>query len=121
MIRWRGIERKSGRSHNFTVLGKNIVDRSKILIGNGTYGEITVYQFDDCCGVPYCVGVGNGLDALFLVLKALDIGEGDEVIVPSNTYIATALAVTYVGATPVFAENFTRVFQDVIETGRDCS
>ena len=42
-------------------------------------------------------------------------------IVPSNTYIATALAVTYVGATPVFAENFTRVFQDVIETGRDGS
>ena len=52
MIRWRGIERKSERSHNFTVLGKSIVDRSKILIGNGTYGEITVYQFDDCSIAP---------------------------------------------------------------------
>lgn len=60
--------------------------------------------FADYCGVDYCVGVGNGLDALILSLKALDIGNGDEVIVPSNTYIATALAVTYVGAVPVFVE-----------------
>ena len=52
----------------------------------------------------YCIGVGNGLDALMLILRALNIGVGDEVIVPSNTYIATALAVTYVGATPVFVE-----------------
>ncbi len=56
------------------------------------------------CNVKYCVGTGNGLDALMLILKALNIGEGDEVIVPSNTYIATALAVTYVGATPIFVE-----------------
>jgi len=50
------------------------------------------------------VGVANGLDALYLSLRALDIGPGDEVIVPSNTYIATAIAVTMVGATVVFAE-----------------
>ena len=56
------------------------------------------------CGTRFCVGVGNGLDALMLTLKALGIGPGDEVIVPSNTYIATALAVTYVGARPVFVE-----------------
>lgn len=60
--------------------------------------------FAEFVGTDYCVGVGNGLDALMLALKALGIGEGDEVIVPSNTYIATALAVTYVGATPVFVE-----------------
>jgi len=52
----------------------------------------------------HCVGVSNGLDALHIALKTLDIREGDEVIVPSNTYIATALAVSYVGATPVFVE-----------------
>ena len=56
------------------------------------------------CGTEHCVGCGNGLDALFLSLKALGIGPGDEVIVPSNTYIATALAVTYAGATPIFVE-----------------
>lgn len=66
--------------------------------------------FADYCGTAYCVGVGNGLDALMLALKALDIGPGDEVIVPSNTYIATALAVTYVGATPVFVEPDIRTF-----------
>lgn len=60
--------------------------------------------FAEYCGVKYCIGVGNGLDALMLALKALDIGEGDEVIIPSNTYIATALAVTYVGAVPVLVE-----------------
>lgn len=66
--------------------------------------------FADYCGVKYCVGVGNGLDALMLALKALDVKEGDEVIVPSNTYIATALAVTYVGAAPVFVEPDIRTF-----------
>lgn len=54
--------------------------------------------------VPHCVGVANGLDALALSLRALGIGPGDEVIVPSNTYIATWLAVTQVGATPVPVE-----------------
>ncbi len=66
--------------------------------------------FAEYCNVKYCVGVGNGLDALMLALKALDVKEGDEVIVPSNTYIATALAVTYVGATPVFVEPDIRTF-----------
>lgn len=54
--------------------------------------------------VSNCIGVSNGLDALHLTLKALGIGEGDEVIVPSNTYIATALAVSFVGAKPIFVE-----------------
>ena len=62
------------------------------------------------CGAQYCIGVGNGLDALMLALKALDIGSGDEVIVPSNTYIATALAATYVGATPVYVEPDIRTY-----------
>lgn len=55
-------------------------------------------------GAEYCVGVGNGLDALRLILQAYDIGEGDEVLVPSNTFIATVLAISYVGAVPVFVE-----------------
>lgn len=56
------------------------------------------------CNARYCVGVATGLDAIYLLLKAMDIKEGDEVIVPSNTFIATALAVSYVGATPIFVE-----------------
>jgi len=54
--------------------------------------------------VDYCVGVANGLDALHLALEALHVGPGDEVLVPSNTYIATWLAVSFVGATPVPVE-----------------
>lgn len=61
-------------------------------------------EFATYCGAKHCIGVGNGLDALHLILRAYDIGPGDEVIVPSNTYIATWLAVTYAGATPVPVE-----------------
>lgn len=61
-------------------------------------------EFAAYCGAKQTVGVGNGLDAMQLILRAMDIGPGDEVIVPSNTYIATWLAVSYVGATPVPVE-----------------
>lgn len=54
--------------------------------------------------VEHCVGLSNGLDALHIALRTLGIQQGDEVIIPSNTYIATALAISYVGATPVFVE-----------------
>lgn len=61
-------------------------------------------EFASYCGVKRCVGVGNGLDAIRLILSAYGIGQGDEVIVPANTFIATVLAITYVGATPVFVD-----------------
>lgn len=76
----------------------------------GKENEYFEKAFSKYCNVNYCVGVGNGLDALMLSLKAFGIGPGDEVIVPSNTYIATALAVTYVGATPIFVEPDIRTF-----------
>lgn len=82
----------------------------------GAEDEAFEKAFAEYCGTAYCVGVGNGLDALFLALKSLNIGAGDEVIVPSNTYIATALAVTYLGATPVFVEPDIRTFN--IDPGR---
>ncbi|MEB3188938.1 MAG: aminotransferase class I/II-fold pyridoxal phosphate-dependent enzyme, partial [Snowella sp.] len=61
-------------------------------------------EFAAYCEAKYCVGVGNGLDALHLILRALGIGPGDEVIVPAHTFIATWLAVSYAGATPVPVE-----------------
>ena len=70
----------------------------------GREDEAFEKAFAEYCGMDCCVGAGNGLDALMLSLKAMGIGEGDEVIVPSNTFIATALAVTYAGARPVFVE-----------------
>ncbi len=67
-------------------------------------------EFAAFCGVQCCVGVGNGLEALHLILRAWNIGPGDEVIVPSNTYIATWLAVSYAGATPVPVEPDPRTY-----------
>ncbi len=77
-------------SYNWFVLGKEL---------EAFETEYAVYN-----SVNSCIGVSNGLDALHLALRALGIGEGDEVIVPSNTYIATVLAVSYVGAKPVIVE-----------------
>jgi len=79
-----------------------VLDRSYFIQGE----ECTKFEeeFAAYCGAKYCIGVATGLDALWLVLKAMGIGKGDEVLVPSNTYIATALAVSFVGATPVFVE-----------------
>lgn len=70
----------------------------------GTEVKAFEQEFADYCGVKHAIGVSNGLDALHLILRAYEIGEGDEVIVPSNTYIATWLAATYAGAKPVPVE-----------------
>ena len=70
----------------------------------GSECETFEKEFANYCDSDYCIGCGNGLDSLTLALRALGIGQGDEVIVPSNTFIATALAVSYAGAVPVFVE-----------------
>lgn len=70
----------------------------------GKYCKEFEEEFASYCGTKYCIGVGNGLDAIRIILQAMEIGEGDEVIVPANTFIATVLAVTYVGAVPVFVD-----------------
>lgn len=85
------------------------------VISSGQYilgEEVAGFESDfaNYCEVENCVGVGNGLDALQLVLQAWGIGPGDEVIVPSNTYIATWLAVTHTGARPVPVEPDRRTF-----------
>ncbi|MCX7112894.1 MAG: DegT/DnrJ/EryC1/StrS family aminotransferase [Proteobacteria bacterium] len=67
-------------------------------------------EFAAYCEAEHCVGVGNGLDALHLILRAYGIGPGDEVIVPANTYIATWLAVSYAGAAPVPVEPDERTY-----------
>ncbi len=104
---------------SFEVMHKEIHDEvlakiKEVYEGNwfiqGKEVEAFEQEFAHYCGAEYCVGCGNGLDALFLPLKAYEIGAGDEVIVPSNTFIATALAVSYTGATPVFVEPIEKYF-----------
>ncbi|MFS0821573.1 DegT/DnrJ/EryC1/StrS family aminotransferase [Bacillus sp. 1P02SD] len=88
---------------------KEINEVAERVISSGWYilgKEVQAFEeaFAKYCGVKHCIGVANGLEALTLIIKAYGIGEGDEVIVPSNTYIASILAITTNGATPVLVE-----------------
>lgn len=87
---------------------KRVMDSGWYIMGQEL--EAFEQEFALFCRAKYCVGVGNGLDALHLVLKAWGVGSGDEVIVPSNTFIATWLAVSYTGATPVAVEPNERTY-----------
>lgn len=78
-------------------------------IGGGECDQFEA-EYATYCGATQAVGVANGLDALHLALRAMDVGPGDEVIVPSNTYIATWLAVSQCGATPVPVEPDARTY-----------
>jgi dTDP-3-amino-3,4,6-trideoxy-alpha-D-glucose transaminase len=81
---------------------RRVMDAGWFILGR----EVAAFEaeFAAYCGVGHCVTVGNGLDALHLALRALEIGPGDEVLVPANTFIATWLGVTYAGAVPVAVE-----------------
>lgn len=86
----------------------SVLDSGWLVLGKQT--EAFEKEFGAYCNVQHCIGVANGLEALHLVLRAWGIGAGDEVIVPSNTYIATWLAVSQVGATPVPVEPDLQTF-----------
>lgn len=79
-----------------------VIDSGWFILGE----QVSAFEreFAEYCAAPAAVGVANGLDAISLALRALEVGIGDEVIVPSNTYIATWLAVSHVGAVPVGVE-----------------
>ena len=80
----------------------SVLDRANFILGDEVRGFEE--EFAAYCGVRHAVGVGSGLDALTLALQAFGIGPGDEVITAANTFIATALAVSRVGAKPVFVD-----------------
>jgi dTDP-4-amino-4,6-dideoxygalactose transaminase len=81
---------------------ENFFNDGSYILGKGVENFETEYA--EFSNTNFCVGVSNGLDALHLALKTLGVGPGHEVIVPSNTFIATVMAVSYVGASPVFVE-----------------
>jgi dTDP-4-amino-4,6-dideoxygalactose transaminase len=94
---------------SYKELETDIDDAVKRALNSGFYilgPEVEAFEdeFARFCDANFCVGVGNGLDAIYISLKALGIGDGDEVLVPSNTYIATWLAVSQCGAKPVPVE-----------------
>lgn len=81
---------------------RRVADRGWYVLGE----EVSAFEreFAAYCEAAHCVGVGNGLDALHLILRGFDIGPGDEVVVPAHTFIATWLAVMFAGARPVPVE-----------------
>lgn len=87
---------------------RRVADRGWFILGE----EVAAFEreFAAYCETAHCVGVGNGLDALHLILRGYDIGAGDEVIVPAHTFIATWLAVMYAGARPVPVEAEARTW-----------
>jgi dTDP-4-amino-4,6-dideoxygalactose transaminase len=96
-------------------LATELEEACRRVLASGWYilgAELEAFEseFAAWCESRHCVGVANGLDALRLVLQAWDIGPGDEVIVPSHTFVATWLAVTQVGATPVPVEPIEATF-----------
>nr|MCR4623432.1 aminotransferase class I/II-fold pyridoxal phosphate-dependent enzyme [Alphaproteobacteria bacterium] len=93
-----------------------ILDKGFYILGD----EVATFEqnFAQFCGVKHCIGCANGLDALNLIIKAYKFGKGDEIIVPSNTYIASILAISENGCAPVFVEpNLTtyNIDPDLIE------
>ncbi|HQP91821.1 MAG TPA: DegT/DnrJ/EryC1/StrS family aminotransferase, partial [Candidatus Omnitrophota bacterium] len=85
-----------------------LMERGNFILGD----DVAEFEknFAQYCGAKYAIGVNSGTDALFLALLSLGIGQGDEVIVPVYTYIATAFAVSYTGAKPVFADIDEKTF-----------
>lgn len=81
---------------------ENVMSRAQFILGE----EVVCFEkkFAHYCEVGHCVGVSSGTEALHLSLKALNIGPGDEVITAANTFVATAFAISYTGATPVFVD-----------------
>ena len=95
---------------------KQVIDSGWYLLGN--QDKTFEGNFAKYCGVKHCIGVANGLDALNLIIKAYGFGMGDEIIVPANTYIASILAISENGCTPVLVEpeiNNYNINPDVIE------
>jgi dTDP-4-amino-4,6-dideoxygalactose transaminase len=87
---------------------RRVMDSGWYLLGQEL--EAFEAEYAQYCGTKFCIGVGNCLDGLHIILRALGVGPGHEVLVPSNTYIATWLAVSYAGATPIPVEPNPRTY-----------
>ena len=95
---------------------KQVLDSGWYLLGN--QDKEFEKNFAQYCGVKHCIGCANGLDALNLIIRAYGFGAGDEIIVPANTYIASILAISENGCTPVLVEpdiNTYNINPDLIE------
>ena len=109
MIEYENLHRSNqSLIQDYQIAISNVLSNGWFVLGNEV--KHFEHEFSKYCGTEYCVGVGNGLDALILTLKTLKLPKGSEVIVPSNTYIATILAILEVGFTPILVEPDIRTY-----------
>lgn len=113
MIKFLDLKKLNARFDNqFKETYNNFLSTGRYILGDGVKDFET--NFASYCGTNYCIGTGNGLDALVLIFKAyIELGKlkkGDEVLVPANTYIASVLSVIHSGLTPVFVEPDSETF-----------
>ena len=94
--------------HEITPVVEGIMRQSEFIGGRPVVRFEQAYA--EYCNAKYCIGVGNGTDALFLALKASGVGSGDEVVLPAMSFVATAEAISMTGATPVFADILPKAF-----------
>ena len=117
MIKFLDLEKINNRFRDEIDLRiKTILDKGWYL--QGEENEIFCKNFANYCGTKHAIGVANGLDALNLIIKAFGFGVGDEIIVPANTYIASILAISQNGCTPILIEpdiNTYNINPDLIE------
>ncbi|MBQ6515639.1 DegT/DnrJ/EryC1/StrS family aminotransferase [bacterium] len=117
MIKFLDLERVNNRFRSeIDARIKSILDSGWYL--QGEWNKTFESNFAKFCGVKHCIGCANGLDALKLIIRAYGYGEGDEIIVPANTYIASILAITENGCTPVLVDpdiNTYNINPDLIE------
>ena len=117
MIKFLDLEKVNNRFRSETDERiKSILDKGWYL--QGEWDKTFEEHFAQFCGVKHCIGCANGLDALNLIIRAYGFGEGDEIIVPANTYIATILAISENNCTPVLVEpdiNTYNINPDLIE------
>ena len=118
MIKFLDLEKINNRFRNEidSRIKTTILDKGWYL--QGEENESFTKNFAQYCGTKHCIGVANGLDALNLIIKAMGFGIGDEIIVPANTYIASILAISQNGCTPVLVEpdiNTYNINPDLIE------
>jgi dTDP-4-amino-4,6-dideoxygalactose transaminase len=102
-IKFNVLDRIYGKyAQEFSEASERVLQSAWYILGK----EVTAFEdeYAQFCGTSRCIGLNSGLDALILAIRAIGIGERDEVIVPANTYIATVLGITENGATPIFVE-----------------
>jgi dTDP-4-amino-4,6-dideoxygalactose transaminase len=96
------------QKHDIRLAFRHVIESGRYILGEQV--QAFENEFAAFCGAKHCIGVGNGLEALHLILRAIDLKPGDEVIVPANTYIATWLSVTQAAAIPVPVETVEQTY-----------